>query len=119
MPLITIRSARSYDNEAIQEMLQAIRKAGADALDCATENIWVRFEAIPASWYAQSDDPTQNSPLVTIQAKAGRTPQQPDLLTRATAEAVGQGLSVHPSQVWIHYLEMNPQDIWYEGRWSK
>ena len=31
---------------------------------------------------------------------------------------VARGLAVDPQRVWMHYQEMNPRHVWWQGKWS-
>ncbi len=124
MPLVTIKSLPPVDPTAIARLLTDVRDVGAAALRCATSNIWVMFEALPPGSYLQGDAPattlqaTTHPPVVIVRAQAGRSTAERDAFAAAVAAAVGRALGVPAENVWLHYQEMRPQDVWFNGRWS-
>ena len=124
MPLVTIDSLPPTDASAIPEMIANIRDSGAAALKCPQSNIWVIFRPIQPGYYVQGDAPAtlpqekSHPPIVIIRAHVGRTRELKSAFVAAVAKAVGKGLSVPPENVWIHYLETQLEDVWFEGHWS-
>ncbi len=107
-----------HQRAGLYKILSLVRTSGANALGCAVDNIWVVFQAVPEGWYVQGREPNKNPPVVIVKAQAGRSSEQREALAKAIAEAVGRGLSVPATRVWLHYQEMRPQDVWFEGHWS-
>ena len=115
MPILTINSLPPSDAALIARMLAEVREAGARALDCPPANIWVIFQPVPPESYLVG---TESPPVVIIKAQAGRSMQQRDAFVKAVSDAVAKGLSVAAGEVWIHYQEMSPADVWFGGRWA-
>jgi phenylpyruvate tautomerase PptA (4-oxalocrotonate tautomerase family) len=105
-------------------MLPEVRDAGAAALRCSPDNIWVMFLAVRPGCYLQGEEPaalpqaSTHPPVVIAKAQSGRSPEQRTAFVTAVAAAVGRGLSVPPENIWIHYQEMRPEDVWFQGRWA-
>lgn len=124
MPLITIHALPLADPSAIPAMLAAVRDAGAAALGSSPNNIWVMFHVAPPGCYLQGPaialTPQSDShpPAVIIRAQTGRTRAEREALTIATAEAVARAYAIPATNVWIHYQEMRPDDVWFGGRWA-
>ena len=125
MPLIIIHSLPPSDPEVVSQMLTEVRDSGARAFDCSPNNIWVMFNAIPVGSYVQGLVPasapcaTSHPPCVIIRVQSGRGPREREALVKATATVIGQRLSVPADNVWIHSQEMRPEDVWFQGRWSR
>jgi phenylpyruvate tautomerase PptA (4-oxalocrotonate tautomerase family) len=111
MPIVTIHALPPSGPDAIAQIISDIRDSGARALRCSPDNIWVMFQ--PTLPQEQG-----HPPVVEVRAQSGRTPEQREAFVKAVAESVALGLRVSLERVWIHYLEMRPQDVWFEGRWS-
>lgn len=124
MPLVTINSLPPTDSEAVPRMIADVRDSGAKALGCPASNIWVIFQPVPPGYYAQDGGPASvpqkktHPPVVVVRAQAGRSSIARKAFVTAIAAAVGKGLSVPITNVWIHYQEMQPQDVWFEGRFA-
>jgi phenylpyruvate tautomerase PptA (4-oxalocrotonate tautomerase family) len=112
VPLITIKSLPPIDPSTIPGMLSEIQEKGAAALRCALSNIWVIFESILPGHYLQET----HSPIVIIQAQQGRSDEDREALVRAVTQGVARGLSAPRENVWVHYQEMKPQDVWFQGQ---
>ena len=115
MPIINIKSFPPSDSTAITRMITDVQSVGAKALKCAPSNVWVMFQPLLPDHYVQSE---KYPPVVVIRAQAGRTPTEKSQFVAAVANAVSQGLSVAAEDVWIHYQEMRPEDVWFEGHWA-
>ena len=87
-------------------MFAEIKEAGARALACEPSNIWVQFQPI-----AQSVPDS----IVIVRAKTGRTREQRTAFAAAVSEVVNRTLSL---EVWLDYQEMNPEDVWSNGKWN-
>ena len=124
MPLITIHALPLADPSAVPAMLAAVRDAGAAALRCSPNNIWVMFHVAPPGCYLQgpasvtTPQPDSHPPAIIIRAQTGRTRAEREALTIATAEAVARAYGIPATNVWIHYQEMRPDDVWFGGRWA-
>ncbi|MGZ3686892.1 MAG: tautomerase family protein [Bdellovibrionota bacterium] len=113
MPIVTINAVPPSEPRFISKMISDVRDRGAEALQCPVSNIWVVFQPLAPQTPANA-----HPPFVIILAQSGRTKEVREALVSSVAEAVGTGLGVSSTKVWIHYQEMNPQDVWFEGRWS-
>ncbi len=116
MPLITVQftPAPAHESRVMQEiplLISEIRERGALAFGGAPDNIWVIFESVPLALTSLTGD--SRFPVVIVRAQAGRTRAQKNELARVIAETLGRGLGMSPKQVWIHYQEMDPQDVWF------
>lgn len=100
----------------IKDMISEVQKSGALALGCVVENVWVMFQPVSVDFYIQEGDSSNNTTIVIIKAQAGRTIEVRQNFMQAVAETIGQFLTISPNKVWIHYQEMNHDDIWYAGR---
>ncbi|MBI3558246.1 MAG: hypothetical protein HY074_18420 [Deltaproteobacteria bacterium] len=110
MPIITVKASAPAAPARITQLLAAVQEAGARALSCPSSNIWVEFEAV---YHA-----TAHPVVVLARAQAGRSDMQKEAFVRAVAAAVAHALLVTPEQVWVHYGELRPQDVWFGGRWA-
>ena len=125
MPIILINSLPPSDTNVIPEMLKNVRNSGAEALQCSQDNVWVMFQPVEPRSYIYGIEsafhPNDNThpPIVTIKAQGGRSPKIREAFVKAVAGSVGKGLSISPENVWIHYQEMKPQDIWFKGGWGR
>jgi phenylpyruvate tautomerase PptA (4-oxalocrotonate tautomerase family) len=125
VPLLIIHSLPPADPDIVPQMLAELRDEGARAFRCSPNNIWVMFNAIPPGAYVQgllpasSPQEASHPPCVIIRVQSGRGPEERDALVRATAAVLGRRLSVPIENVWIHYQEMRPEDVWFGGRWSR
>ena len=117
MPIVNISSLPPPDSKAIPRMIADVQRAGAQALNCELSNIWVMFQPVQPGQYLKDGDPTP-PPVVIVKAQSGRTHQQKEAFVGAIAVVIAEGLSVPSKKVWIHYQEMAPQDVWFEGRWA-
>lgn len=116
MPIIQIRALEPLDTDAIPRMIANVRNQAAAALKGSVSNIWVIFDAFRPERY---EHPNQSTVIVTIKALAGRSREIQTAFVMAVAIAIGEGLSVSPAHVWIHYEEMQPQNVWFQGGWTK
>jgi phenylpyruvate tautomerase PptA (4-oxalocrotonate tautomerase family) len=107
MPIVFIKSAKSVTR--VPELLEDVRNSAAAALGCEPSNVWPVLEPVA---------PGPFPPIVLIKANVGRTIEQRRHFASAVADAVGRGLGVPADEVWIHYEEMQPRDIWHKGNWS-
>ena len=114
MPIISIQASLPKNEDSVPQMLSEIREQGARAIDNDPENIWVIFIPIQSTHTTLGP----NCPIVTIMANRGRTPEQKTALVSAISEIVGKGLSAPAKNVWVHYEEMDPQNIWFSSNWS-
>ncbi len=104
-------------------MLSEIQDTGAEALQCARENIWVTFQELLSDCYLQdktAQRPQKNShpPIVIVRAQVGRTAAQKETFVRGISKAVARGLLIAEGNVWIHYQEISPNDVWFNEQWS-
>ena len=124
MPLVVVHSLPPANPEALPRMLADIRDSGARALRCPIDNVWVIFHAVPPGCYLQGESPANtpqartHPPAVIVKLQAGRTREEIDAFVTAVASAVAQGFAVPVDNIWIHYDEMCPQDVWFRNRWS-
>ena len=117
MPLVTIYAPPPVAPQSISKTISDIQKVGAAALNCGTENIWVVFQTFSSTSLSADFFDGTHGPVVIVKAQGGRPAEQREAFMKAMAKAIGEGLSYSPEKVWIHYQEMQPQDIWFGG-WS-
>ncbi len=124
MPLVTIDSLPPTDASRVPEMIASIRHFGARAMNCSEDNIWVIFRPIPSGYYVQGHAPAifpqekSHPPIVIIRAHVGRSREVKSAFVAAVAKAIGEGLSIPAENVWIHYLETQLEDVWFNGHWA-
>lgn len=39
-------------------------------------------------------------------------------LARVVTDTISKALDVPTENIWIHYEEMNPHDVWFNNQWS-
>lgn len=118
MPLIVISASQPSDQNLISRLITDVRIKSASALQCSIENIWVIYQPLQMGNYVQRQEGLKNSPIVTIKANLGRSQEQKSALASAITEAIGNALEVSTEDIWMHYEEMNPHDIWFNNQWS-
>ena len=121
MPLITIFSPAER-SDGIRDIIEDVRKRGADALECPPSNVWVIFSPVLANHYVQDGEEGKSglvkSPIVIVRAQKGRTAKQKDAFVVAITSAIAKGLSVPTERVWVHYQEMEPKEVWFGNQWA-
>ena len=120
MPIVTIEAVNIKDESAVRPMLSEIQRIGARALNCSESNIWVVFKPLEPDFYIQAPGEIWNEQavMVTIKAQTGRTKDAKNAFVKGIAEAIATTLFISSKKVWIYYQEMNPQDIWFDDRWT-
>jgi phenylpyruvate tautomerase PptA (4-oxalocrotonate tautomerase family) len=126
MPIVVIHSISPADPTVVPKMISEVRELGAQALRCSPDNIWVIFRPVDRNHYSQNDtnagtqvaEAKTQTPIVSIKANTGRSSQEREAFVKVVASAIGSGLSLPSKNVWIHYQEMKPEDIWFDGHWS-
>jgi phenylpyruvate tautomerase PptA (4-oxalocrotonate tautomerase family) len=119
MPIVILKTIVKLDDKSVQKMLSSGQDAGARALGSENSNIWVRYEYVPENSYLQDADRIYDSPIVLIMANRGRSQTAKTAFVQAVAQEVALGLAVPADKVWVHYQEMDPKDIWHNGRWTQ
>ncbi len=119
-----IYASPPIDQDAVSNMVKEVRESGAEVLGSPSNNIWVMFQPLlPAHFHSddrQGVEPHRHyeKPIVIIKIQAGRTSAQRDAFAKTISFSVGRALSVPADQVWLQYQEMDPHDVWFNGRWS-
>ena len=124
MPIVFINSLPPSDSSVIGRMSAEVRDLGAGALNTSRGNIWVIFQPIQPGNYLHGENlgssPQQNlyPVVVIIKAQAGRSSADRGNFVKAVTNSIGRNLSIPANNVWVHYQEMNPKDVWFEGSWA-
>ena len=106
MPIITIHA-----KAPISKILNVeIQEAAAKAMEDSPENFWVSSVELDADW--------SHPPYITVLAKRGRTEKTKRRFVEAVAEAAAKRLGTKPENIWIHYQELNLNEVWFYGRWA-
>lgn len=113
VPIVTVFSVLPQDTDTLPRMMERIRDLGSSALQTPRDNVWVTYFPI------QHGLNERQNPYVTIKAQAGRGRAQKTAFAEVIAAEVGMSLSVSAQNVWIHYEEISPSDIWHGGDWAK
>ena len=122
MPIIIVYSLPPPDPGRIEPMLQEACTGAAHAINKPPQAVWALFQQINPGQYVEGRTPAASPqqethpPIVTIRLLTGRSPATKRAVAEAVAAAVATGLSVPPENVWIHFLEMEPTDVWSVGR---
>ena len=110
MPVIEVQAlSRPTDLEVF---LGDVCSAVANALDASPGSVWCQYRPMePGCWYEGervrgAGDAQSASPIVTIRAFEGRSPQQKRDCLLAVARSVGEGLRVDPQDVFVEYQEI-------------
>lgn len=111
MPLIHIESEIPVTRPQITRLLDETREAAAAAFNCDPSQIWIVYREIPSGHSVGETAGEPVSPLVSIRAKSGRSAEARERLILSVAGTVARGLEVASEKVWIHYLEMRPEDV--------
>ena len=117
MPIIHIHATQTPDSAQLSKIILKIRLKSSEALQCSIDNIWVIFQNHSQDHYVQFDQAPSN-PLVIIQANEGRSLEMRTRFVEAVTHVISEGLSISKDSIWIHYQEMKPQNIWYQGKWT-
>src|SRR4051812_24783785 len=99
MPIITIQSKPPMNAATVRALLLETRDRGAEALGSSVENLWVSFKAVESENFIQGTR-AEPSPVVTIQANAGRTSEVREALVKAVTSVVSRVLEVSEAEVW-------------------
>ena len=118
MPLINISTSQFINSNQISKMISDIREKSSEAFQCSIDNIWVIYQPLHVGNYVQRKDGLKNSPIVTIKAQSGRSYEQKNALAKALTDIISSRLEVPTENIWIHYEEMKPQDVWFNNQWS-
>lgn len=122
MPIAIVHSLPPPNRAVIPRMLENITQAGARAAGCDPDQFWAVFQEIrPGEYYEgdlSSEEPGSGThpPIVVLRALAGRTPAVRLAVCQALARVIGDALSIPPENVWIHWQEMQPSDVFAGGR---
>ena len=113
MPIVTVEALEPSHPNSISDMIKEIRNFGAEALQSKPDNIWVIFHSLNPSHAAYP-----HPPVVIVKAQSGRTKEQRTAFVKIISEAVGKALSQSSENIWVHFQEMSPQDIWFSDHWT-
>ncbi len=111
MPIVRI-DALVREPPDVPALLRATSRAVAQALGADERHCWVTFREIAPGTYLEGGevrtaaDALEVSPLVTVVAYRGRSPEQKAAALVAVARAVGQGLGSDPANVFVEYREI-------------
>ena len=124
MPIVEIRSLPPKDPTKIPEMLKRCAVDGARAFAIPESKVWALFEEVRPGWYvegsAEAPHPGDSThpPLVLVRALSGRDMHKKTSFMKAICKAIGEGLSIPPSNVWIHLIEMEKSHVWHDGAFA-
>lgn len=124
MPIIIINSLAPNNPSIIKQMNLEVRELGAKALRTPKNNVWVIFQPLMPDFYLYGEEPTTSSGkiihpvIVIIKAQSGRTQNIRDAFIKIITESIARSFSIPTHNVWVHYQEMKPQDVWFEGHWA-
>jgi hypothetical protein len=116
VPIVSVSAIPPTNLKVIPEMMEQIRAKGSLALKTPLDNVWVVFNPLP--YYVQGDPAEIPPPIVVVKMQSGRGVSERTAFFASIAAEVGRGLSLPPERVWIQYQEMNPKDVWFNGKWS-
>lgn len=118
MPIVQIYANIQSQSESVSSLIENVRNLGSQALACDPSNIWVIVHPVPMGYGIGSKPKNVFSPLVFIQANRGRSLEIKENFVRGIEQALADFFSIPTKDIWIHYHEMNPQDIWHQGQWA-
>lgn len=104
MPIVDIRA--NIANLPVANLRHEIQHQGSLALSTPPSNIWILTQHLETT-------SAPVPPIVEIRANRGRTPAQKQAFVAVVARAVARALNMKPEEIWIHYQELDPADIWF------
>lgn len=120
MPVIEV-SALLREPIDPSALVASVSRAAAAALGADVRHCWTVFREIaPGSYFEGGrvrgrDDALEVSPLVTVRAYRGRSPEQKAACLRAVARAVGEALGSDPANVFVEYREIAEGHVFTGG----
>lgn len=121
MPIVEIRALSPRDPERVPAMLREAAVEGAKAFGIPEFSVWATFEEIRSGWMTEGgkteEHPGEGThpPLVLVRAIRGRTPEMKHAFLTAVCAAIGRGLDIPPTNVWVQFVEMEKPEIWHNG----
>ena len=117
MPIVQIYTNTLSKSDIAPNLIEEIRIKGSKALKCELSNVWVLIHQLPTgSMMRETKEVT--SPVVFIRANKGRSQEDKMKFVQAISQALSDTLQVSAQDIWIHYQEMNPEDIWHRENWT-
>lgn len=119
MPIIKIFSQAPNEAREVKGLITEVQRKAAEALGDPIENVWVVFCPLQNDLFVGAPiegsllETPQFVPFVEIRAKQGRSSVDRQKLTSSIAQVISNYLAISAERIWIHYQEMNPQDIVY------
>ena len=98
MPLVTVEDAAPVDPAAIDDALQRVAGAVAEALGRPAAEVWARFVATDGTLFAGGG----RHPIVTV-ASGEQPADVVERVLRAAADALASALGVAPDAVWARF----------------
>jgi hypothetical protein len=115
MPVVTIQALPPEESARVDELLSQVVGVLASALETTPSNVWANFS--PMAQVREGDSAHGQSgyhPIVTVLANP-----RPDALIHAglhaVAKAVASGLEIPLERVWIHWVTLNPGQVFADG----
>lgn len=122
MPMITVHSLPVKDPSTITPMLREICTAGGRALGRPARALRAFYVEIDPGHYvegeAETPDHTSHPPVVFVRLLKGRTQDLKQAFAEAITTAVSRATGVPHENVWIHFQDMEPDDLWRERRFG-
>lgn len=107
MPTVTLRALPPDDPGAIDRCHAAVARALGAAIGRAPEGVWCQWVPVGAAHVGvAARGPADQCPVVTIRARAGRSPEAVARGLEATARAVAAALDLPVEDVWVHWQDV-------------
>lgn len=121
MPIVEIRGLPPRDPSRIPAMLREAAVEGAKAFGIPEHKVWATYEEIRPNWLAEGGKSAEHPgeathpPLVLVRALSGRTKEMKHAFLTAVCTAIGRGLGIPSTNVWVQFVEMEKSEVWHNG----
>ncbi len=117
MPVVQIHALPPPSPDRVDACLAAVVTALSDGLGCEPAGVWAQWCAAAAMHTGpQRRDFAGHCPVVIIRARRGRAPEQIAQGLAATAAAVATSLGLPLDDVWVHWQELDPAQVFAGGQ---
>ncbi len=116
MPVVTIQALPPSDPTQIGTLLAGVSSELTTALSTVPSNVWVNFT--PMAAVSEGDGTAENTdyhPIVTVLANP-RPEESVQQGLQAVAKAVAAGLKVKLESVWVHWVDLTPGRVFWDGK---